>query len=144
MPPLKILSPLSGFLITVLACQMVLIYRLTSSSGMKGLASRQGKTSGSNQWLPSAPFSTGKLASGVKTHVTSHQRVDDEKEHYGSGSQPAGTAGAYACNRTSFIRPAQMVMPTVQRDLSANSMKDSAPEDDKDSFDEGIKVYTAQ
>lgn len=77
---------------------MVLIYRLTSSSGMTGLRPHAGHFTGqsnstSKNSNPSVPVyrpGMGRLG-GVQAFVTSHQTIDDEKGTYGPRSLTKST-----------------------------------------------------
>lgn len=109
----QILSPLSGFLITVLACQMVLILRLTSSGAQAGLMTHMGHSAGSNSGQGHSQIANmGKLG-GVQAFVTSHQAVDDEKD-YASGTQISVTTAAihhYRDSRHSLSGQTHIVVP---------------------------------
>lgn len=81
---------------------MVLIFRLTSSSGMTGLRSQAGHYTGQSNSIskntsPSVPVyrsGVGRFG-GVQAFVTSHQTIDDEKGTYGPRSL---TTSMYASN----------------------------------------------
>lgn len=76
MSPHQILAPLSGFVITVLVCQMVLTMRLTTKRGLHPFAlSSQPQLSAGFNSLPNSGM--GKMsAGGIQAFVNSHQAID--------------------------------------------------------------------
>ncbi|KAK9899743.1 hypothetical protein P389DRAFT_3477 [Cystobasidium minutum MCA 4210] len=127
-----ILSPLSGFLITVLACQMVLIYRLTSKSGMAGFSSSTGNFHSNplhSKGSQSASLPTFGRLGGVQAFVTSHQAIDDEKGSY----TPTAVlpSGVNAPHRASVIN----IVPQLSRSapFSTSTVRKAGNDDLSDS-----------
>lgn len=131
---------------------MVLIYRLTSRSGMSGLNIRTAvsntnqSNSNSKDTHPSVPTfisGTGRLR-GVQAFVTSHQAIDDEKDLYGTRSASSSAAhhhdGSHSPSILNVHSPQATILPQMQKNAAFSSSDNRRPIDrdlsDSDSISE--------